>query len=628
MVLGGTAAVLASAQSFDTSANGTIKGDYFVRQILVSADQTTSAITRARSIAGVMTFDGNGKYSFTGQMMDSQSGSAAAYTVSGGYSAASNGLIQLTNPIDTSDTEYGGIGAIGPNAIVASATEGPYNDIFIAIPAGTGVSNSSIQGSYQAGFIDFLGGNASQVRDGYLTLTSNGSGSFGNVTVHGAMANQNNADTTQSLTGVTYSITGANGVGTLTFPTASTANTALLSGPKTMYVSADGNMIIGGAFSGFDLIVGLKSPSGVTQNTFSGTYFGAALENDTSQYCNEPNCIDSFYGSTNSTGSGVDISHLRLVGFNYNAYDYTTDGTYNFNSSGVYNSPSGVQFFLGANGQAVIQVGTGTTYTLTTLLHAKSYSGTGVFLNPLGITNAASFAPITNSVAPGEMVALFGSGMGPSTLVSAPSVPLTTGPLSGVQVKVNGVAAPLIYVRQDIIAVIVPWETPANSFATFQVFYNGTASNAVTVYTAATAPGVFTSTQNGIGPAIVTHTDYSLVTQSSPAKAGETLTVWLTGLGTVTNQGADGAPGSSTPPYSQVTDQNLYVEFLDSNGNFTPCAASGTQGCSITFAGLNAAYPGLYQINFTVPKGLASGVAYLDIGTTDAYTTEASINIQ
>jgi len=92
----------AGAQTFDSSGNGSLKGGYFVRQVVTAKlDPNTSAIGRALSLAGVMTFDGKGNYSFAGQMVDTQAGSTAKpYSISGLYSVASNGLAQIQNPID------------------------------------------------------------------------------------------------------------------------------------------------------------------------------------------------------------------------------------------------------------------------------------------------------------------------------------------------------------------------------------------------------------------------------------------------------------------------------------------------------------------------------------------------
>src|SRR6202008_4459754 len=107
---------------------------------------------------------------------------------------------------------------------------------FVAIPAGPA---SGVQGTYQAGFIDFLQGSASQVRDGYFTLTSNGSGSFGNVQVNGALANHGSSNQTQTYNNVTYSFSNSNGIGAITFPNSPSPASTLLSGAKTLYISAD-----------------------------------------------------------------------------------------------------------------------------------------------------------------------------------------------------------------------------------------------------------------------------------------------------------------------------------------------------------------------------------------------------
>jgi len=614
-------------QNFDSSGNGTVKGAYFVRQVLLAnLDQTTSAIGRAIGILGTMTFDGNGNYSFTGQWTDTQpGGSVLLYTTQGGYAVASNGLIAIQSPIDNSVYEFGGVGAAGPAAIVASSTEGPYSDVFVAIPAGSGVSNGSVQGTYQVAFIDFLQANASQVRDGYYTLTANGFGSFGNVTVNGAMANQGSNNVQQTLAGVTYTITNSNGIGTITFPTSSSPLSALVSGPKAFYLSADGNLLVGGSTTGFDLMVGIRSVSGSgpdLNSRYQGTYYTGALENDASDLSNGNNNIDSFYGSTLSLGQGTAISHLRLLFFNGGgAFDQTSDSTYSFGSDGTQQKAA-LEYLLGANGQAILKTGRGNQYTLIVSLRAMQNSATGVFLDPLKIWNAAGFAPITNSVAPGEYVSLFGTGLSPVVL-QAQSFPLPTN-LGGVQVTVNGRLAPLSYVSPTQINLLIPYAT-SEAYVYFQVNNNGVQSNAVMVNPSATAPGVFALTQNGgsfppgVGPAAVLHADYTLVTPSNPARAGETLQLYVTGLGAVTPAVGDGAAAPSSP-LSMVNDPNVIVELEDQNFNFYSTA--------LGFAGLAPGFAGLYQINFTVPRGAPAGLVWVNVGTSEAYTTEAKLYVR
>jgi uncharacterized protein (TIGR03437 family) len=626
----------AAAQTFDNSANNQLNGQYFVRQVLTTnLDTNTSAIGRAISIIGAMIFDGNGNYTFIGQITDSTAATPGApYSTSGTYAVASNGLAQILNPIDTyvtgmpgADMDYGAVTGVGPVSIVASSTEGTYNDVFIAIPAASGASNSSVSGSYNVGFIDFLQANASQVRDGYFTLTSNGSGSLGKVMVTGAMANQGSNNITQTFSGVTYTIANPNGAGTLTFPTATTPLTTLVSGQKTFYVSSDGTLLLGGDPNGFDLIIGIQSLSGpATNSMYQGTYFNAGLENDASDLTDGNNYIDSFYGSTLALGSqGYTISHQRLTYFNSSAFDDTFQESPNFAADGAFNDGL-YQFELGINGKAVLQVGTGSFYSLSVSLLAQPFQATtSIVIQPQSIFNAGSYAPITNSVAPGEFVTIYGSGF-TSEAQSAPGLPLPNR-LANVQVTVNGRAAPLDYVGPTQINLIIPFET-IEPFATFQVTHNNVASNQVTVYTNLTAPGVFTipsldgtSYPAGVGPAAVTHLDYTVVTPDNPAVAGETLVLYLTGLGAVTPPVSDGAAGSSNPVSNSNEFDSITVDVLDQ---------TGTDAVSpmVYFAGLAPGLAGVYQINFVVPSGLASGPGTVDVSTTEAYTSEAILYLQ
>ena len=140
------------------------------------------------------------------------------------------------------------------------------------------------------------------------------------------------------------------------------------------------------------------------------------------------------------------------------------------------------QYALGVDGQAVLVVGTGSIYSLSVNLAAQpapaatSQAATSVFLQPLSIFNAASYAPITNPVAPGEFVTIYGSGLSsePQSAKSLP-LPLTLGK---VKVTVNGRPAPLDYVSATQINLLIPIET-AEPYATFQVTNNNVASNQV-----------------------------------------------------------------------------------------------------------------------------------------------------
>ena len=166
--------------------------------------------------------------------------------------------------------------------------------------------------------------------------------------------------------------------------------------------------------------------------------------------------------------------------------------------------------------------------------------------------------------------------------------------LGGVQVMINGRPAALDYVSPNQINAIVPYFT--ESLAQIQVISNGVSSNVVTELMNQTSPGVFTY---GGGYADALHSDFSLVSTSSPAQTGETIQVYLTGLGTVTPAVSDGSPGAAVPPYNQTN-------------NAISADIDGT-AATVSFQGLAPGFAGVYQLNVTIPSGLNAGDHYLDI---------------
>ena len=562
-ILWAAASSQAPAQNFDSSGDGNLMGDFLVREVLLTdLDPNTSNAGRALSIIGIMTFDGFGNYQFSGQIMDTDTGSVQSFSTGGIYALASNGLAVIQDPIDPNDYDFGATGVIGPSAIVASATEGVHKNVFVAIPAGSPTTNASLAGTYDAAFIDFLQGFPSRVRDGYLTLSTSGNGSFGNIVVSGSMANQGSVDTTQNLNGVTYNVTDSEGIGTLTFPEAGDPSAALVSGQKVFFYSADGNIILAGDPGGFDLMVAFRSNSAPVLNSqYQGTYYIGGVENDASNSGHGQNALDSFSGSIFALGQGTSISHLRFATYNNPTIDYTYEPSqYDLTSDGLF--VDGVLFgMLETDGQALLEVGTGNFFSLTVGLWAGEYSGLDVLLDPLKVWNTGSYAPITNAVAPGEFVSLFGTGLA-NTAASAPKLPLGTQ-LGSVRVTVNGVYAPIQYVSKNQINILVPYST-TGGYAEFQVINNGVASNPVTLYLANTAPGVFTAVVDGfapgVGPAAALHGNYAAVTQSNPAKVGETLQLFLTGLGSVTPGVNDGAAAKSNPISKVDADIGVFVD--------------------------------------------------------------------
>jgi uncharacterized protein (TIGR03437 family) len=151
---------------------------------------------------------------------------------------------------------------------------------------------------------------------------------------------------------------------------------------------------------------------------------------------------------------------------------------------------------------------------------------------------------------------------------------------------------------------------------------NGVESNTVTVYVDNSSPGIYTLAESGIGPGAILHADYTLVTSSSPAVPGETVLLFMDGLGTVTPQVADGAAGSSSPlSYSDEFDAQYIQVYLDDTVDTTALGA-------VEFAGLAPGFAGLYQVNFAIPAGgLINGDVYILMYTGEAITEMATISV-
>ena len=143
------------------------------------------------------------------------------------------------------------------------------------------------------------------------------------------------------------------------------------------------------------------------------------------------------------------------------------------------------------------------------------------------IVNGASF--LTGPVAPGEVIAIVGSALGPDQLTVSGSLPAT---LAGTRVFINGVAASLLYVSSTQIGAMVPVELSGILSALVQVDSNAGVSNIVTVPTAGAAPGLFSANFSGVGQGVILNQDGRPNDASDPAEAGSVVTLFGTGGGT------------------------------------------------------------------------------------------------
>lgn len=240
LMLMGLLAATAAGQSlkFDNSGNATLQGPYFVREVALLNLTAQGGIGEAIGATGIATFDGAGHYSFSGQLADSLSASGTRSATYGGtYAVAANGFLRIASfaltgafPTSSVTNAYGGVGAVGPSAFTASATENasPVFDLMVGIPMGPGVSNASLTGAYNAVYLSFPQAMVERARQAYMPLQADGAGGFGTVTATGS-ASDNASLTTQAIPGVAYTLSGS--AGTINFGAA--ASNQLIGGTQS-----------------------------------------------------------------------------------------------------------------------------------------------------------------------------------------------------------------------------------------------------------------------------------------------------------------------------------------------------------------------------------------------------------
>jgi uncharacterized protein (TIGR03437 family) len=269
---------------------------------------------------------------------------------------------------------------------------------------------------------------------------------------------------------------------------------------------------------------------------------------------------------------------------------------------GPYSSSVTVSGTGGAAGQTAVAVTLQVTPALPTITR---------------IGNAASYA--SNSVAPGEMVTIFGSGLGPKTL--AGMVVDGTGnaatSVGGVQVLFNGIAAPAIYASEGQVAAVVPYGMAGKVGALVQVSYSGQTSNGVYLPVVVAMPGIFAADAFGTGPGAIANQDYSPNSPNHPAERGSTVVLYLTGEGQTIPGGTDGkiTKASAAPPY--VPQPVLPVT-----------ATIDGQPAVVAFYGeAPDIIAGVMQVNVVIPSGARSGdlPVVVKVGETPSQLTAAGV---
>jgi len=207
-------------------------------------------------------------------------------------------------------------------------------------------------------------------------------------------------------------------------------------------------------------------------------------------------------------------------------------------------------------------------------------------LAPGSTVNA--FYRTSGALAPGTVAEVYGSGLASQTAMAG-SVPLPTT-LNGTFALIGGVESPLFYTSDGQLDVQIPSELPSTQQYVIVVSANNAYTVPQTVDLVPAQPGVASFAD---GHLLAQHSDFTLVDSGHPAKPGEFLVMYLTGMGPTNPSVPTGAAAPVSEPLARVTMQ--------------PTVTVDGQSASVAYAGLTPGSVGLYQINFQVPENANSG---------------------
>jgi uncharacterized protein (TIGR03437 family) len=220
--------------------------------------------------------------------------------------------------------------------------------------------------------------------------------------------------------------------------------------------------------------------------------------------------------------------------------------------------------------------------------------GPAPVISKASIVNAASGRG--GAIAPGEIVTIYGTGLGPAVARTMQlSSPTTIDAAAGdTRVFFNGVAAPILFTSQNQVNAVVPYVVSRFSSVTVEVSHMDVLSNSVVLPVEKAIPALFTADGTGSGPAAASNQDGSPNSAAHPAARGSVITLYATGEGQTNPLGSDGKIAS--PP-------------LPAPAQGVTATIGGVSALVQYAGGAPGLVAGVMQVNVTVPDEVSPTAA-------------------
>ncbi len=262
------------------------------------------------------------------------------------------------------------------------------------------------------------------------------------------------------------------------------------------------------------------------------------------------------------------------------------DGTVSNNGSGANEKSQQVNFT-----RTVAPLATGEIIELTTSGFTVLGQNYAAAYQPPVLKSITNAADDTAKVAPGGLISVWGTNMSPVSVVAS-QVPLSTS-LGQSCLSVAGTPVPLLFVSGTQINAQLPNTVLGNENVT--VHTPGGVSNSLAFEVNSAAPSVFLSGVAGTTTGLATvfrAANNQIVNATNPIRQGDTLVIWLTGMG-LTSPAVTPGLAAPTSPLASVT--------------VPPTVTLGGTQLTVEYAGRAPGEVGVDQLNVFVPSSVTQG---------------------